>query len=472
MSIPGALRGAAGGLRHWCGLATVAVRPAGGPATADPVSDRPNAWRCSGPPGTRTPRTSTAACWPGCRTSTRACRRTDCRPGSMSLLEPPAYALDVLEVVERIPAGRVMSYGDVAEFLGAGGPRQVGWVMSHFGSDVPWWRVLRADGTPLAGPRATGAGGVPAGAHAVAARRAAGRHAPRPLGRRLSTSSSGGEAASVRRGEIDIVSSRVSASPGGATGQPRLRLLRAARPPLPAPALDPEQLAAVAHRGGPLRVLGAPGTGVTTTIVEAVVDRVERGGLTPDEVLVLAPTRLAAAELRERITGRLDRTAREPIARTPASLAFGILRRAAARRGTAGAPAALRSRAGRRPARAARRSRGRRRPGPGLARRRPGRAAHPGLAGRAARPADARGRARAGRRGPGPPRPRARAARVGGRCAGARRVRRGHRPGQLQRLRPGADRRSGASGRSTTTPTCWPTYAAARGSSRSTTPRR
>ena len=32
-----------------------------------------------------------------------------------------------------------------------GGPRQVGWVMSHFGSDVPWWRVLRADGTPLAG---------------------------------------------------------------------------------------------------------------------------------------------------------------------------------------------------------------------------------------------------------------------------------------------------------------------------------
>lgn len=69
----------------------------------------------------------------------------------MSPLEPPAYALDVLEVVEQIPAGRVMSYGDVAEFLGAGGPRQVGWVMSHFGSDVPWWRVLRADGTPLAG---------------------------------------------------------------------------------------------------------------------------------------------------------------------------------------------------------------------------------------------------------------------------------------------------------------------------------
>ena len=47
-----------------------------------------------------------------------------------------------------------MSYGDVAEFLGAGGPRQVGWVMSHFGSGVPWWRVLRADGTFLAGHEA------------------------------------------------------------------------------------------------------------------------------------------------------------------------------------------------------------------------------------------------------------------------------------------------------------------------------
>jgi superfamily I DNA/RNA helicase/RecB family exonuclease len=129
------------------------------------------------------------------------------------------------------------------------------------------------------------------------------------------------------------VSSRVSGSSAGASGQPRLRLLRTARPPLLAPALDPEQLAAVTHRGGPLRLLGAPGTGVTTTIVEAVVGRVEQGGLTPDEILVLAPTRRAAAELRERITGRLNRTAREPIARTPASLAFGILRRAAAAEG-------------------------------------------------------------------------------------------------------------------------------------------
>jgi alkylated DNA nucleotide flippase Atl1 len=63
----------------------------------------------------------------------------------------PPYASDVLDVVELIPPGRVMSYGDIAEYLGAGGPRQVGSVMSHYGGAVAWWRVLRADGTPLPG---------------------------------------------------------------------------------------------------------------------------------------------------------------------------------------------------------------------------------------------------------------------------------------------------------------------------------
>jgi TDG/mug DNA glycosylase family protein len=53
----------------------------------------------------------------------------------------------VLDLVETIPPGRVMSYGDVAEMLGDGGPRQVGAVMSAYGGGVPWWRVLRADGS-------------------------------------------------------------------------------------------------------------------------------------------------------------------------------------------------------------------------------------------------------------------------------------------------------------------------------------
>lgn len=58
------------------------------------------------------------------------------------------YVELVLSVVELIPPGRVMTYGDVAEYLGQGGPRQVGAVMAYAGGAVPWWRVIRADGTP------------------------------------------------------------------------------------------------------------------------------------------------------------------------------------------------------------------------------------------------------------------------------------------------------------------------------------
>ncbi|MEU8682000.1 MGMT family protein [Streptomyces sp. NPDC048611] len=82
----------------------------------------------------------------------------DTAPGEL-----PAYAERVLAVAELIPAGRVMTYGDVAEWLrgeeppeglpaaGGGGPRQVGRVMALYGGAVPWWRVVRADGRPLPG---------------------------------------------------------------------------------------------------------------------------------------------------------------------------------------------------------------------------------------------------------------------------------------------------------------------------------
>ena len=54
----------------------------------------------------------------------------------------------VLDVVASIPPGRVMTYGDVAAALGSRAARAVGQVMSHYGSDVPWWRVVRAGGHP------------------------------------------------------------------------------------------------------------------------------------------------------------------------------------------------------------------------------------------------------------------------------------------------------------------------------------
>ena len=68
--------------------------------------------------------------------------------------ELPEYAAAVLDAVDRIPPGQVMTYGDVAEYVGAGGPRQVGQVMSRWGGAVAWWRVLRADGSPPPGHEA------------------------------------------------------------------------------------------------------------------------------------------------------------------------------------------------------------------------------------------------------------------------------------------------------------------------------
>ncbi|MET0976432.1 MAG: MGMT family protein [Leifsonia sp.] len=58
------------------------------------------------------------------------------------------FVAAVLEVVDSIPAGHVMTYGDVAATLGSRGARVVGQVMARYGSDAPWWRVIRAGGHP------------------------------------------------------------------------------------------------------------------------------------------------------------------------------------------------------------------------------------------------------------------------------------------------------------------------------------
>lgn len=58
----------------------------------------------------------------------------------------------IYEVVALVPAGSALAYGDVAELLGAGGPRQVGAAMAaSTGLDLPWWRIVRADGSLPAG---------------------------------------------------------------------------------------------------------------------------------------------------------------------------------------------------------------------------------------------------------------------------------------------------------------------------------
>jgi len=61
---------------------------------------------------------------------------------------PSPFAEAVLDLVARIPSGKVMTYGDVAGCLAMGGPRAVGTVMARYGGGVPWHRVLRAGGYP------------------------------------------------------------------------------------------------------------------------------------------------------------------------------------------------------------------------------------------------------------------------------------------------------------------------------------
>ncbi|MGW0856692.1 MGMT family protein [Streptomyces sp. NPDC002690] len=99
----------------------------------------------------RQDRTPRDAADDGTRRSPSAGDRTAGAPGAQAHAELPEYAERVLDVADLVPPGHVMTYGDVAEWLGDGGPRQVGRVMALYGSAVPWWRVVRSDGTLLPG---------------------------------------------------------------------------------------------------------------------------------------------------------------------------------------------------------------------------------------------------------------------------------------------------------------------------------
>ncbi|MCU1442210.1 MAG: ATP-dependent helicase, partial [Cryobacterium sp.] len=81
-------------------------------------------------------------------------------------------------------------------------------------------------------------------------------------------------------------------------------------------------------------VIGAPGTGKTATLVELIAERVLERGYSPSEVLVLVPTRTGATSLRDRIAVRLAVPTNGPLARTANSVAFQVVRDAAARTGS------------------------------------------------------------------------------------------------------------------------------------------
>jgi alkylated DNA nucleotide flippase Atl1 len=62
-------------------------------------------------------------------------------------MDADEYVEAVLSLVEQVPAGRVTTYGAIADAVGNRGPRSVGRVMSTYGGSVAWWRVVRADGS-------------------------------------------------------------------------------------------------------------------------------------------------------------------------------------------------------------------------------------------------------------------------------------------------------------------------------------
>ena len=70
-------------------------------------------------------------------------------------MKPDEYVEEVLGLVERIPEGRVMSYGAIAEYLrdraGRASARRVGTIMARYGGPVPWHRVVAADGRLVPG---------------------------------------------------------------------------------------------------------------------------------------------------------------------------------------------------------------------------------------------------------------------------------------------------------------------------------
>ncbi|WP_405478665.1 ATP-dependent helicase [Streptomyces sp. NBC_00009] len=102
------------------------------------------------------------------------------------------------------------------------------------------------------------------------------------------------------------------------------RLVRTPPAPVDPPRLDARQRAVVDHVHGPLLVLAGPGTGKTTTLVEAVAARIAKG-TDPERILVLTFSRKAAVELRDRMALRIG-AAHAPQATTFHSFCYALVR--------------------------------------------------------------------------------------------------------------------------------------------------
>lgn len=62
------------------------------------------------------------------------------------------FEADVLEMVGSLEPGEIVTYGEVAAEVGKpGAARAVGSTLRRYGSEVPWWRVVAANGRLVPG---------------------------------------------------------------------------------------------------------------------------------------------------------------------------------------------------------------------------------------------------------------------------------------------------------------------------------
>jgi alkylated DNA nucleotide flippase Atl1 len=64
------------------------------------------------------------------------------------------FARAIWDFVRQVPEGRATTYGALAEayFGVARGARQAGQALARCPGDLPWWRVVHADGSMKGGP--------------------------------------------------------------------------------------------------------------------------------------------------------------------------------------------------------------------------------------------------------------------------------------------------------------------------------